>query len=199
MPAVATMVITIAPTMMTPQCMRQAQQRLDQHAGADHLRDQVADRDDQRADGGGQLDAARVVLGVDGVGEGVLAQPLHRLGHHEQRHDPAGQVADRVEEAVVARRWRSCRRCRGTRRPRGSRRRRRCRSRPSGSCRRRRSSRWRSWSSCPGRTTGRGRRRRRRGRRRWPWLRPGGAGSVPSLVDASSRASSASFRRHIAS
>ncbi len=82
--------------------VRDAEQRLDQHAGADHLRDQVADRDDQRADRGGQLDAARVELGVDRVGEGVLAQTLHRLGDDEQGDDPAGEVADRVEEAVVA-------------------------------------------------------------------------------------------------
>ena len=39
---------------------------------------------------------------VQGVGEGESAQPLERLGDHEQRHDPAGEVADRVEKTVVA-------------------------------------------------------------------------------------------------
>ena len=39
---------------------------------------------------------------VERVGERELAEPLHRLGDDEQRDDPAGQVADRVQEAVVA-------------------------------------------------------------------------------------------------
>ena len=51
---------------------------------------------------GGELDAARVELAVERVGERVTAQPLDRLGDDEQRHDPAGQVADRVQKAVVA-------------------------------------------------------------------------------------------------
>src|SRR5690606_40443337 len=49
-----------------------------------------------------ELDAARIELAVQGVREGEPAQPLHRLGDHEECHDPAGQVADRVQETVVA-------------------------------------------------------------------------------------------------
>ena len=44
----------------------------------------------------------RVEAGVERVGERELAEPLHRLGDDEQRDDPAGEVADRVQEAVVA-------------------------------------------------------------------------------------------------
>src|SRR5205085_726435 len=38
---------------------------------------------------------------VERVGEGVLTQPLDRLGDDEQRDDPPGQVPDAVEETVV--------------------------------------------------------------------------------------------------
>ena len=82
--------------------VRQAEQRRDQRAGADHLRNQVEEADDQRADGGRQLDAARVVAAVEGVGEGEAPHPLQRLGDDEERDDPAGEVADRIQEAVVA-------------------------------------------------------------------------------------------------
>ncbi len=82
--------------------VRQAEQRLNQNAGADHLRDQVEDRDDQGRDGGHQLDALGVELGVEGIGEGVLAEALHRFGDQEEGDHPAGQVADRVHPAVVA-------------------------------------------------------------------------------------------------
>ena len=82
--------------------VRQAEQRRDQRAGADHLRNQVEEADDQRADGRRQLDAARVVAAVEGVGEGEAAHPLQRLGDDEERDDPAGEVADRIQEAVVA-------------------------------------------------------------------------------------------------
>src|SRR5690606_25962505 len=34
--------------------------------------------------------------------ERELAEPLHRFSDDEERDDPAGEVADRVEEAVVA-------------------------------------------------------------------------------------------------
>src|SRR5262249_36187991 len=57
---------------------------------------------DERADGGGELDAAGVELGVEGVGEGVAAETLEGFGDDEQGDDPAGEVADGVEEAVVA-------------------------------------------------------------------------------------------------
>ena len=49
-----------------------------------------------------QLDALGVELGVEGVGKGVLAEALHRLGDQEEGDHPAGQIADGVEEAVVA-------------------------------------------------------------------------------------------------
>jgi hypothetical protein len=38
---------------------------------------------------------------VQRVGEGEPAEALQRLGDDEERHDPARQVADRVEESVV--------------------------------------------------------------------------------------------------
>jgi hypothetical protein len=51
--------------------------------------------------GGGELDPARVIAVIEGVGEGEPAEALERLGDDEERHDPARQVSDRVEEPVV--------------------------------------------------------------------------------------------------
>ena len=82
--------------------MRQTQERLHQHAGADHLRNQIEHAHGQRAHARGQLDAARIETGVERIGKRELAQPLHRLRDHEQRDDPARQVADRVQKPVVA-------------------------------------------------------------------------------------------------
>src|SRR2546425_24299 len=70
--------------------------------GPHHLRDQIEQADQQRADRRGQLDAAGVELAVQRISEGVLAQPLDRFGDDEQRHDPAGEVADAVKKSVVA-------------------------------------------------------------------------------------------------
>jgi len=80
----------------------QAEERADECAGTDHLGDQVKSADDERGDCGGQLDAAGVKAAVEGIGEGEAAQALDRLGDDEQRDDPAGEVADRVEETIVA-------------------------------------------------------------------------------------------------
>ena len=58
MPAVTTIRITTAPTSTTPAQCGKPEQRLHEHARADHLRDQIEDAHDQRADAGGELDAA---------------------------------------------------------------------------------------------------------------------------------------------
>ena len=80
MPAVTTIRMTTTPTISTPiakldtpRTRRQSQQRLDQRPGPDHLRDQVEQADDQRADRGRQLDPAAVELAVQRVGERELA------------------------------------------------------------------------------------------------------------------------------
>jgi hypothetical protein len=80
----------------------QAEQQLDQLAGADHLRDQVERHHHQRA--GGRERADRGLLEAVGghVGEGELAEVAQLLGHQEGDHRPANQEADRVDQAVVA-------------------------------------------------------------------------------------------------
>ena len=81
--------------------MRKAEERLDEDAGPDHLRYQVEDADGQRADAGGKLDAARLKLGVQCVCKRELSKTLHGLGDDKQRDNPARQVPDRVQEAIV--------------------------------------------------------------------------------------------------
>ena len=85
-----------------PHPVRQAQQGLHQHPGSHHLRNEVEQADRQRADPRRQLDPPRLKPRVESVGEGELPQPLHRLRDHEQCHHPARQVANRVQESVVA-------------------------------------------------------------------------------------------------
>jgi hypothetical protein len=68
----------------------------------DHLRDEVEERNDQRADGSSQLNGLGVEPRVQRISEGVAPEPFHGFGHDEQRHDPAGQVANRVQETVIA-------------------------------------------------------------------------------------------------
>ena len=80
----------------------EAEQQLDQLAGADHLRDQVEGHHDQRARGG--EDAHRRLLEAERrhVGEGELAEVAQPLGHQEGDDRPADQEADRVDQPVVA-------------------------------------------------------------------------------------------------
>ena len=108
-PAVTTIRMTTIPTINTPiakldipmNVVGKPEQRLHQRAGADHLRNQVENADDERADGGGQLDAAAVELGVEGVGEGEFAQALERLGDDKQRDHPSAKKSDGIKKSVV--------------------------------------------------------------------------------------------------
>ena len=79
-----------------------AEEQLDEVAGADHLRDQVEGHDRQRPDGG--RDADRHLPQAEGhdVGEGVAAEVAQRLRDQEHDDRPADQEADRVDEAVEA-------------------------------------------------------------------------------------------------
>ena len=80
----------------------QAEQQLDQLAGADHLRDQVEGDGDQRAGRRHGADRRRLqTIGGD-VGEGEAAEVAQRLGHQEHDDRPADEEADRVDQAVVA-------------------------------------------------------------------------------------------------
>ncbi|MCY1420884.1 hypothetical protein D9M71_365210 [compost metagenome] len=80
----------------------QAEQQLDQLAGADHLRDQVEGHHHQRTAGGQGADL-RLPEAVGGdVGEGVLAEVAQAFGDQEEDHRPAHQEADGVDQAVVA-------------------------------------------------------------------------------------------------
>src|SRR5207253_1847554 len=80
----------------------EAEQRLDKRAGADHLGDEIEGADDECADGGGELDGARIEAAVEGVGEGESAEAFDGFGDDEECDDPAGKVADRVEKSVVS-------------------------------------------------------------------------------------------------
>ena len=81
--------------------VRQAEQRLDEHARPDHLRNQVKDGDDERGHGGGEFDASRVEAIVQSIGKGESAQSFERLRNHEQCDDPTREVTNRIEEAIV--------------------------------------------------------------------------------------------------
>ncbi len=84
-----------------PPEVRNAQQRFNQHARANHLGDEVTNRDHQGAHRGCQLNPARVVVCVNRIGKCVFTQTLQGLCNHEQCHDPTSQVANRVKKAVV--------------------------------------------------------------------------------------------------
>ena len=75
---------------------------LDQHARADHLRDQVEGDDGQRAERRGR--PRRLLLEPEGehVGDRVLARVAHPLGEQEQDRQEGDQEADGVQEAVEA-------------------------------------------------------------------------------------------------
>ncbi|MCY1344008.1 hypothetical protein D9M69_300350 [compost metagenome] len=80
----------------------QAEQQLDQLAGADHLQQQVAADHGERAAGRQHPDPALVEAEGDDVGEGVAAQVAQALGHQEGEHRPADEEAGDVDETVVA-------------------------------------------------------------------------------------------------
>ena len=79
-----------------------AHQRLDQHARADHLRDQVEGGDVERADR--RRDARGALAQAEGqhVGDRVLARVPHPLGEQEHHGQERDEEADRVDEAVEA-------------------------------------------------------------------------------------------------
>ncbi len=80
----------------------QAEQQLDQLAGADHLRDQVEGHHDQRTERREQTDLSLAQAIGRHVGEGELAQVAQALGHQEEDDRPADEEADGVDQAVVA-------------------------------------------------------------------------------------------------
>src|SRR5574343_1349509 len=80
----------------------QAEQQLDQLAGADHLDDQVEADDGQRPEGGEGADAVLVeAIGGD-VGEGEFAEIAQPFGDQEEDDRPADEEADGIDEAVEA-------------------------------------------------------------------------------------------------
>ncbi len=80
----------------------EAEQQLDELAGADHLRDQVEGDHDQGARGREGADRGLLEAVGGHVGEGELAEVAQALRHQEGDHRPADQEADRVDQAVVA-------------------------------------------------------------------------------------------------
>ena len=77
------------------------EQQRDQRAGADHLGEQVEDRDDDGRGGGRRTDRALAHPEGELVGHRVAAGVAQHLGDQQQRHQPGDEEADRVEEAVV--------------------------------------------------------------------------------------------------
>ena len=82
----------------------EAEQQLDQLAGADHLRDQVEGDDDQRAAGRQNADRGLTEAERGDVGEGELAEVAQRLRDQEGHDRPADEKADRIDQTVIARR-----------------------------------------------------------------------------------------------
>ncbi len=82
----------------------QTEQQLDQLAGAHHLGDQVEGHHHQRARSGKGADGGLLEAITGHVGKGELAQVAQALGHQEGDDGPAHQEAQRVDQAVVARR-----------------------------------------------------------------------------------------------
>src|SRR5574343_635616 len=80
----------------------QAEQQLDQLAGADHLDDQVEADDGQRPEGGEGTDAVLVEAVGGDVGKGEFAEIAQPFGDQEQDDRPADEEADGVDEAVEA-------------------------------------------------------------------------------------------------
>ncbi|MNN22240.1 hypothetical protein D3C81_1355910 [compost metagenome] len=79
----------------------EAEQQLDQLAGADHLRDQVEGHHHQRAAGGQDTDLLLAEPVGRDVGEGVLAEVAQAFSDQEEDDRPADQEADGVDQAVV--------------------------------------------------------------------------------------------------
>ena len=77
-----------------------AHERLDQHARADHLRDQVEGDDGQRADGGRRARRALPQPERQHVGDRELAGVPHPLGEQEHDGKEGDEEPDRVQEPV---------------------------------------------------------------------------------------------------
>ena len=80
----------------------EAEHQPEERPGADHLRDQVEEHRDERAEGGGGADRPRLQAVGHDVGEGVLAEVAQRLGDQEHDDRPADEPAHGVDQAVVA-------------------------------------------------------------------------------------------------
>ena len=78
-----------------------AEQQRHERARADHLREQVEDRDHHGGRGGGGADRALPHPVGELVGHGVAAGVAQQLGDQQQRDQPGDEEPDRVEEAVV--------------------------------------------------------------------------------------------------
>ena len=79
-----------------------ADERLDEHARADHLRDEVEGRDGERPEGRGGPRRALVEAERQDVGDRVAAGVAHPLGEQEQHGEERDEEADGVEHAVEA-------------------------------------------------------------------------------------------------
>ena len=88
--------------MMTAEREVDADERLDEHAGADHLRDQVEGDDGERAERRGRACRLLPQPEAQDVGDRVLARVPHALGEQEHDRQERDEEADGVQEAVEA-------------------------------------------------------------------------------------------------
>ena len=77
-----------------------ADELLDQHARADHLRDQVEGHDGERAERRGRARRGLVEAEREHVGDRVLARVAHPLGEQEHHREERDEESDRVQEPV---------------------------------------------------------------------------------------------------
>ena len=89
-----------APTPITAGVNEMPGERLDQHAAADHLRDQVDEDDRQRAERGGDARRPLAQAEREHVGDRVLAGVAHPLGHEQQDGQERDERGDQADEAV---------------------------------------------------------------------------------------------------
>ncbi len=79
-----------------------AKQQLDDFSGADHLRDQIEQHDDETTGGRDQADRRSLKTERRGIREREAAEIAHPFRHHEQNDRPTREEADRIKQSVEA-------------------------------------------------------------------------------------------------
>ena len=91
-----------APTITTAGANEIADERLDQHARADHLRDEVDEQHGERAERRGHARGPLAQPEREDVGERVLARVAHPLGEEQQHRQEGDERRHEAHERVDA-------------------------------------------------------------------------------------------------